>query len=114
MISEIAGTNVNYIEILSESFLNRFEIDKKRIPAFNKKLKERKSDSKNITLLDLIPEKGRYEKKSDENLPFFLEVINRIFAKNCADLKITLKSDLRKPLNLGFAKIYEIKIKAFF
>lgn len=106
LISEIAGTNINYINILSENFLNRYEIDKKKIPAF----KERKSDSKNINLLDLIPEKGRYEKKSDEKMPFFLEVINKIFAKNCTELKINLKSDLRKPLNLSFAKLYEIQL----
>lgn len=106
LISEIAGTNINYINILSENFLNRYEIDKKKIPAF----KERKPKLKNINLLDLIPEKGRYEKKSDKKMPFFLEVINQIFAKNCTELKINLKSDLRKPLNLSFAKLYEIQL----
>ena len=70
LISKIAGTNVKYIEILSESLLNRYEIDKKRIPAFGKKLKDGKLDLKNINLLDFMPEKSRYDKKSDKNLGF--------------------------------------------
>ncbi|MHA1729704.1 MAG: HsdM family class I SAM-dependent methyltransferase, partial [Promethearchaeota archaeon] len=119
LIAETMNINLYYLEILTSDFLNEYDIKSSEIPFLNKTehryltIKKKKSNTeKRSVLLGLFHLLNNNEENTEKKISFFTEIINRSFSKICGKdgFNISLKSDLKKGLNLNYFRFFEIKI----